>query len=79
MINDAIASAKAGSPLYKRTMVEDPSENLIRAHIATFEWHMLSRKFGMPASELARLQEKSVEVLELLKANLPEKNGVQNA
>ena len=79
MINNAIASAKAGSPLYNRAMVEDPTENMIRAHVATLEWHMLSRKFGMPASELARLQEKSVEVLELLKAEFPEKNGVQNA
>ncbi len=42
MINDAIASAKDGSPLYKRAMVEDPSENLIRAHVAALEWHMLS-------------------------------------
>ena len=40
---------------------------------------MLSRKFGMPASELVRLQAKSVEVLELLKSEFPEKNGVQNA
>jgi hypothetical protein len=40
---------------------------------------MQSRKFSMTAPELARLQEKSVEVLELLKANLPEKNGVLNA
>ena len=64
IINDAIASSKDGSPLYKRAMVEDPCENMIRAHVATLEWHMLSRKFGMPASELVRLQEKSVEVLE---------------
>ncbi len=34
------------------------------------------RKFGMTAAELERLQSKSVEVLELLKANFPEKNGV---
>jgi hypothetical protein len=40
---------------------------------------MMSRKFGMTAAELVRLQEKSVELLELLKSELPEKNGVQNA
>ena len=79
MINTAIASAKAGSPLYKKKMVQDPCENMISAHVATLEWHMLSRKFGMTATELARLQEKSVEVLERLKAEFPEKNGVQNA
>jgi hypothetical protein len=40
---------------------------------------MQSWKFGMTAAELETLQEKSVEVLELLKSNLPEKNGVTNA
>ena len=79
MIDDAIASAKAGSPLYKRNLVQDPCEKMISAHVATLEWDMLSRKFGMTASELAGLQEKSVEVLELLKAEFPEKNGVLNA
>jgi hypothetical protein len=33
----------------------------------------------MTAANLGLLQKKSVEVLELLKANLPEKNGVINA
>ena len=79
MINAEIAAAKAGSPLYKKALLEDPSENLIRAHVATLEWNMMSRKFGMTAAELVRLQEKSVELLELLKSELPEKNGVQNA
>lgn len=79
MINAEIAAAKAGSPLYKKAPLEDPSENLIRAHVATLEWNMMSRKFGMTAAELVRLQEKSVELLELLKSELPEKNGVQNA
>ena len=40
---------------------------------------MQSRKFRLTAAELVRLQERSVEVLDLLKANLPEKNGVKNA
>ena len=40
---------------------------------------MQSRKFGMTAAELERLQSKSVEVLELLKSNFPEKNGVTNS
>ena len=63
----------------KKALVQDPSDKMIGAHVATLEWHMLSRKFGMPASELVRLQAKSVEVLELLKSEFPEKNGVQNA
>jgi hypothetical protein len=79
MINDEIAAAKPGSLLYKKAFLDDPCENLIRAHVATLEWNMMSRKFGMTAAELVRLQEKSVELLEVLKAELPEKNGVQNA
>ena len=79
LINAEIAAAKQGSPLYQKPAVEDPSDKLIAAHTATLEWHMQSRKFSMTAAELVRLQEKSVEVLDLLKANLPEKNGVKNA
>jgi hypothetical protein len=40
---------------------------------------MQSCKFSLAASELIRLQEKFVEVLDLSKANLPEKNGVKTA
>ena len=60
-------------------MVQDPTDNMIRAHVATLEWHMLSRKFGMPASELARFRKSLWRFFELLKAEFPEKNGVQNA
>ena len=74
-----ISSAKQGSPLYRKPLLEDPSERIVESHLATLEWHMQSRKFGMTAAELERLQSKSVEVLELLKSNFPEKNGVTNA
>ena len=42
LINAEIAAAKSGSPLYRKVRLEDPSENLIRAHIATLEWNMMS-------------------------------------
>ena len=42
LINAEIAAAKHGSPLYKKPAVEDPSEKLIAAHVATLEWHMQS-------------------------------------
>ena len=74
-----ITTARQGSPLYKKPLVEDPSEKIVESHLATLEWHMQSRKFGMTAAELEQLQSKSVEVLDLLKANFPEKNGVTNA
>ena len=65
--------------MYRNPLLEDPSERIVESHLATLEWHMQSRKFGMTAAELERLQSKSVEVLELLKSNFPEKNGVTNA
>jgi hypothetical protein len=74
-----ITSAKHGTPLYRKPLLEDPSERIVQSHLATLEWHMQSRKFGVTAAELERLQCKSVEVLELLKSNFPEKNGVTNA
>jgi hypothetical protein len=63
----------------KKRRLTIPAKKLIRAHVATLEWNMMSRKFGMTAAELVRLQEKSVELLESLKSELPEKTGVQNA
>ena len=59
--------------------MDDPSQKLIAAHVTTLEWHMQSHKFSMTAAELERLQDTSVEILDLLKAYLPEKNGVKNA
>ena len=79
LINKEITSTKHGNPLYRKPLLEDPSECIVQSHLATLEWHMLSRKFGMTAAELERLQCKSVEVLELLKSNFPEKNGVINS
>jgi hypothetical protein len=51
-INAEIAVARAGSPLYKKAMLEDPCENLISAHVSRLEWHMPSRNIGMTAAEL---------------------------
>ena len=53
-------------------------ESIVEAHVSMLEWHMQSRKFGMTASQLELLQQKSIEVLESLKSTFPEKNGVAN-
>jgi hypothetical protein len=68
---EMITSAKQGTPLYRKPLFQDPSECIVESHVATLEWHMQSRKFGMTAAELERLRSKSVEVLELLKSNFP--------
>jgi hypothetical protein len=74
LINQAIARAKKGGPLYHKPLAQDPSEKLIEVYVAAaLKWHMQSRTFEMTADKLRKLQEQSVCLLELLKTNLPEK------
>ena len=44
-------------------------------HLAALKWNILQRRFGLVASDLATLHTRSVELLELLKSNLPERIG----
>ena len=77
IINNEIRSAKKGF-LQGKPLIDDPMESIVEAHVSMLEWHMQSRKFGMTASQLELLQQKSIEVLESLKSTFPEKNGVAN-
>ena len=74
-VNDAIDSARSGSPLYKLPHIRDPSDEIVAVHLAALKWNVLQRRFGLVASELAALQRSSVELLELLKSNLPIREG----
>ena len=74
-VNDAIDSAWSGSPLYKLQQITDPSDEIVAVHLAALQWNVLQRRFGLVASELAALQRSSVELLELLKSNLPIREG----
>ena len=74
-INEQIRTARQGSPLYRLAPVVDPSEKLIEVHLAALKWNLQQRRFGMTAKGLAELQEMSVELLELLKSNMPDKTG----
>jgi hypothetical protein len=74
-VNHQIASAPVGSPLRGLRPIEDPSDEIIEVHLSALKWNILQRRFGLVASDLAKLQQNSVELLELLKSNLPEKNG----
>ena len=44
-------------------------------HLAALKWNIAQCRFGLDACDLERLQTSSVELLELLKSNLPEKSG----
>ena len=47
----------------------------MEVHLADLKWNVLQYRFGLVASGLERLQSNSVELLDLLKSNLPESTG----
>jgi hypothetical protein len=61
--------------LHGLSLVEDPSEKLIEVHLAALKWNMQQRRFGLTDEGCVRLHEMSVELLDLLKSNMPEKTG----
>jgi hypothetical protein len=75
LINKAIDSAKPGSRLYKLPHVADPSKEIVEVLIQCMEWNIASRQSGIPESELPELQQKTIDLLDLLKKNLPDKTG----
>ena len=75
LINRAIDAAKPGSRLYKLPHVTDPSDEIVEVLIQCMEWNIASRQSGIPESELPDLQQKSVDLLDLLRKNLQDKTG----
>jgi len=55
--------------------ITDPSDKLIEVHLAALKWNLLQRRFGLVAEDVAKLQRMSIDLLELLKSNLPDKSG----
>ena len=75
LINRAIDAAKAGSSLYKLPHVADPSNEIVEVLIQCMERNIASSQSGIPESELPELQQKAIDLLDLLKKNLPDKTG----
>jgi len=59
-------------------LISDPSEKLIEVHLAALKWNMQQRRFGLTAEGVDKLHNMSVELLELLKRNMPEKTGEES-
>jgi hypothetical protein len=75
LINRAIDAAKAGSSLYKLPHVADPSYEIVEVLVQCMDWNIASRQSGIPESELPALQQKAIDLLDLLQKNLPDKTG----
>ena len=74
-VNDSIRRAVPGTPLYKLQPISDPCDRLIEVHLAALKWNMQQRRFGLTSEGLEKLDAMSVELLELLKSNMPDKTG----
>ena len=74
-VNTAIKNAKEGHTLYGAELIEDPSDDIIRVHLAVVEYNMKCRQFGMNADDLIELQGMAEELLNFCKTYLPEKSG----
>ena len=74
-INNKILTAVPGSPWYGKDPVSDPCDQLIEVHLAALKWDMQQHLFGLVAEDCQKLHGMSVELLELLKSNMPDKTG----
>jgi hypothetical protein len=72
---DAIRRALRGSKLHGLELIVDPSDEIIEVLLAALRWDMQQRRFGLVAEGLDKLHALSVELLELLKENMPDRTG----
>ena len=74
-VNDAIRKALPGSKLHGLAPIVDPSDEIIEVLLAALRWDMQQRRFGLTAVGLDKLHALSVELLDLLKENMPYRTG----
>jgi hypothetical protein len=74
-VNDAISKALPGSKLHGLAPIVDPSDEIIEVLLAALRWDMQQRRFGLTAVGLDKLHALSVELLDLLKDNMPYRTG----
>jgi hypothetical protein len=74
-INACICAAGPDSSLYRLPLVENPCDKLVEVHLTALKWNMQQRRFGLTAEGCDRLHQLSVELLEFLKSNMPNKTG----
>jgi hypothetical protein len=74
-VNDAIRKAQPGSKLHDLDPIVDPSDEIIEVLLSALRWDMQQRRFGLNAEGLDKLHGLSVELLEVLKENMPDRTG----
>jgi hypothetical protein len=74
-VNDAIRKAQQGSKLHGLAPIVDPGDEIIEVLLAALQWDVQQRRFGLTAVGLEKLHALSVELLEVLKENMPYRTG----
>ncbi len=76
-VNEAtwIRKAQHGSPLHCLAPIVDPSDAIIGVLLAAVRWDIQQRRFGLTAEGLDKLHALSVELLDLLVENMPDRTG----
>ena len=74
-LNAAIDRASRGTLLHGIAHVSDPSDQIVEVLIQCMEWNVMTRQRSVPESELPEVHQAAVDLLELLKKNLPDKCG----
>jgi len=77
-INAEIDRAPRGSRLHRLAHVSDPSDQIVEVLIQCMEWNIMTRRRSIPESDLPEMQQAAVDLLELLKKNLPDKCGEES-
>jgi hypothetical protein len=73
--NAAIDGARPGSRLHSLPHVADLSNEVVEVLIQCMDWNISTRQSRIPLSELPELQQKAVDLLDILQRNLPGKTG----
>ena len=55
--------------------VSNPSDRVVEVLIQCMEWNLMTSQRSIPESELPEVHQAAVDLLELLKKNLPDKCG----
>ena len=74
-VHDAICKAQHGTKPHGLAPIVDPSDEIIEVLLAALRWDMQQRRFGLTAEGWDKLHAVSVELLELLKDNMPYRTG----
>ena len=77
-LNTAIDQAPRGSLLHGLAHVSDPSDQIVEVLIKCMEWNIMTRRRSIPESELPEVHKAAVDLLEVLKKNLPDKSGEES-